>query len=120
MIYNEENVELHFAVAYQEVSLVHSRRRDCGMRQRKKKSSRGALDQTIQWHFLFLKFNLPIFRSLTLQNGIELTNMFPLERSFFVLSLFSFFLGCCLIYLQRFEVCFLFVMIVISSLIPCK
>ena len=36
MIYNEENVELHFAVAYQEVSFVHSRRRDCGMRQRKK------------------------------------------------------------------------------------
>ena len=36
MIYNEENVELRFAVAYQEVSLVHSRRRDCKMRQRKK------------------------------------------------------------------------------------
>ena len=54
MIYNEENVELHFAVAYQEVSFVHSRRRDCGMRQRKK-SRPAELDQTIQWHFFIFK-----------------------------------------------------------------
>ena len=81
MIYNEENVELHFAVACQEVSLVHSRRRECGMRQRKKSRPGELWIRLFNGIFSFLNFNLPIFRSLTLQNVIELTNMFLFERS---------------------------------------